>query len=212
MRYDSYRYLYPPRPDMAVAAATLPLLEIEGAWAQAKMNGTCCVIFVPPDGKAFALGRHGPDNRLQWQPGTRWEAFQARFPGEGWYVLVGELLHSKGVGVRDTVYLFDLLVDDGEYLVGQTYRERYLRLRKLCGKPELVSETHGLIREGIWLAFNRTRGFAKWFAEIGAAPGSPMIEGLVFKSPDSKLKLCGRPKANSVGQHKCRRPTANLSF
>ena len=50
------------------------------------------------------MGRHGPDNKIVWQPGQRWQAYQAGLQGQGYYVFVGELLHSKGVGVKDMIY------------------------------------------------------------------------------------------------------------
>jgi hypothetical protein len=220
MRYDTYRYLYPPRPETAAAPSTLQHYEQLGWWAQAKMNGTCTTIYVgSSDGigrASFAMGRHGPDNRLGWQPGPRWLDLQQQLPGTGWYVFVGELLHSKGVGVRDTVYLFDLLVDDGEYLVGVPYRERFERLRRLCHDANSIpsdrQSTHTVVSSGVWLAENHAHSFNDWFASIRDLPGKPPVEGLVFKDPKARLLPCGSASANAKGQHKCRRATDHLSF
>jgi hypothetical protein len=215
MKFSEYRYLYPPRPETAASSPTLHVYEAQGWLAQAKMDGTNCTIYVPPDRKSFAMGRHGPDNRLQWQPGARWDAFQAHLPGKGWYVLVGELLHSKGVGVRDTVYLFDMLVANGEYLIGETYRDRYRRLEQLCRamSGECFFEfTHTVVMPGVWLAVNRARGFPAWFTAIRNMPGKPAIEGLVLRQPDAKLLPCIKASANAKGLHKCRVATKHLSF
>jgi hypothetical protein len=214
MRFTEYRYLFPPRPETAAAPTTLSLYETQGWWVQAKMNGTCCTLYVPPDRNSFAMGRHGPENRLGWQPGARWKALQARLPGEGWYVLVGELLHSKGVGVRDTVYLFDLLVDDGEYLIGAPYRDRHQRLARLCELtgPHQFEPLYTVITPGVWLAVNHEHDFPSWFTAIRNVPGRPPIEGLVLKLPDAKLLPCGLASANSKWQAKCRVATNNLSF
>jgi hypothetical protein len=212
MRYEAYRYLYPPRPETALAPTALPLLEAAGRWAQAKMNGTNCTIYVPPDGKAFAMGRHGPENKIGWQPGQRWSAYQAGLPGQGWRVFVGELLHSKGVGVKDTVYLFDLLVDDGDFLLGASYADRFARLEALCPQAQATDVTHKVVSDGVWLAVNHRHGFCEWFNSIRDMPGKPPIEGLCFKDPDAKLKLCVKPSSNAHGQAKCRRPAANVSF
>lgn len=209
MIYQRYRYLYPPRPEMAVAPNTIPLYEESGWWAQAKMNGTCCIIYVPPDRRSFAMGRHGADNKLTWQPGARWKAFENTLPGQGWFVLVGELLHSKGVTdnngevIRDTVCLHDLLVDDGEYLIGQTYRHRFVRLcLRFGGYPE----------QGVMLAPTFHGGFRDTFQAYHKLPGKPAVEGLVFKNPDAPLALCVNAKANASWQHKCRIATDHLSF
>lgn len=215
MRYDRYRYLYPPRPETAAAPTTLSSYEAQGWWAQAKMNGTNTTLYVPPDRKSFAMGRQGPENRIGWQPGDRWASFQHSLPGAGWYVFVGELLHSKGVGVRDTLYLFDILVDDGEYLVGATYRQRSHRLAALCklfAAEPWVEHTHQVIAPGVWLAASHGHSFAKWFAAIRNLPGKPPVEGLVFKDPRARLLLCGTATANAKWQHKCRRATDHLSF
>jgi hypothetical protein len=214
MKYPTYQYLYPPRPETAVAPNTLKLYEDRGWVAQAKMNGTCCTIYVPSitEGPSFAMGRHGPDNELQWQPGNRWQEFQQHLPGKGWYVFVGELLHSKGVGVRDTIYLHDLLVDDGEYLIGKTYADRYECLSRLCaGGLNMYEDTHTIVFPGVWLAANHDGFFQDWYNEINGMSGNTAIEGLVFKNPTAKLRPC-TARGNANGQYKCRRTTRNLSF
>ena len=108
MKYESFRYLWPPRPETKIAPTDLGVIESMGWWGQAKMNGTCCTIYVDGSGASVAMGRHGPEHKLDWQPGKPWQAFAASLPGKGYYVFVGELLHSKGVGVKDTIVLFDL--------------------------------------------------------------------------------------------------------
>lgn len=215
MRYDTYRYLYPPRPERAGAPSTLHNYEAQGWLAQAKMNGTCCTIYVSPDSDSFAMGRHGPDNKIVWQPGNQWRDFEQHLPGKGWYVFVGELLHSKGVGVRDTIYLFDMLVENGQYLIGSSYHERYRKLENLCKfvpGDKSVEHTHSVVAPGVWLATNHAHSFSKWYNSISNMPGKPPIEGLVFKNPSAKLLPCGTASANSKWQQKCRRATDHLSF
>lgn len=217
MHYPMYRYLYPPRPTTAGAPSTLHNYEASGWLGQAKMNGTCTTLYVRPDQSNFAMGRAGPANKLIWQPGDRWNAFQKRlFPGTGWYVFVGELLHSKGVGVRDTIYLHDLLVENGNYLVGVTYRDRMRLLKWLCDghdhSQREIHHTHTIICPGVWLAHSHLHSFTEWFDSIRNMPGKPPVEGLVFKDPDSKLMPCGSATSNVKGQHKCRVATNHLSF
>jgi len=213
MNYDTYRYLYPPRPETTIAPPDLGVIEGLGSWwGQAKMNGICTTIYVEPDGgRNFAMGRHGPDHKLDWQPGKAWMAF-ADTLSSGWYVFVGELLHSKVKGgPKDTIVLFDLLVEDGEYLIGQTYQERFRRLERLLkffNSEPFCELTHKEFNEGVWLVNNHQRGFKDWFA----APAPDYVEGLVFKDKNAKLLPCGRQTANKGWQVKCRRPTANKSF
>jgi len=219
VNYDAYRYLYPPRPENTIAPTDLGVIESMGWWGQAKFNGTCCTIYVPAwrtregaSGRSTAMGRHGPENRLtDWQPGKAWEAFSSTLSA-GWYVFVGELLHSKVKGgPKGTIVLFDLLVEDGEYLVGERYQERFRRLERLLkfyNSEPFCELTHKEFNEGVWLVNNHGRGFKDWFA----APAPDYVEGLVFKDKNAKLLPCGRQTANKGWQVKCRRPTANKSF
>ena len=217
MKYESFRYLWPPRPETKIAPTDLGVIESMGWWGQAKFNGTCTVIYVPAAKEPFpasrgsvAMGRHGPDHVLDWQPGASWQAFEAALDG-GWHVFVGELLHSKGVGVKDTIVLFDMLVEDGDYLVGKTLYDRFNRLERLLkaynSEPQ-IELTHREYNQGVWLVENRARAFRLWFDTEAPA----MVEGLVFKDKNSKLRLCSRASANAGGQVKCRKPKANVSF
>ena len=212
MNYTEFRYLWPPRPETKIAPTDLGVIEGMGWWGQAKINGTCCTIYVDAStGASVAMGRHGPDHILDWQPGIAWEAFTASLPGKGWYVFVGELLHSKGVGVKNTIVLFDLLVEDGDYLVGKTLYDRFDRLERLLkaynSEPQ-IELTHREYNQYVWLITNRARAFRLWFD----AEAPAMVEGLCLKDKNAKLRLCSKASANAGGQVKCRKPKANVSF
>jgi hypothetical protein len=204
--YAAYRYLWPPRPERAVPPPALDRFAALGWWAQPKLNGTNCLLYVSPDRVTIARGRHGDTPLKSWAPGPRWAAFADRLPGAGWFVLHGELLHTKGSG-RDAVYLHDLLVADGDYLIGTTYRDRYASLRALCGDRLNATPTHYDVLPGVQLAAVYTAQFRDRFDMLPAG-----IEGLVVKNPEAALLPCLRPASNSAWQVKCRRPTANLSF
>jgi hypothetical protein len=208
MIYDSYRYLWPARPERALAPEHLS--ELKGYWAQAKLNGTNTTLYIPPDGKVFARGRHGDEALKTWSPGEQLQAFVEQLPRGDWYVIQAELLHSKGIGVKDTLYLHDILVDFGDYLVGETYRQRYRRLAELCNLvPDYRTyEPWRVAMPGIWLANNHgdlRAAFERWRDD-------PRIEGIVAKNPEAKLMPCGRPTANARWQVKSRYPKANLAF
>lgn len=218
MNYLSWRYLWPPRPETAVAPDMLHHYEEMGWWAQAKMNGTNCTLYVS-DRATVARGRHGPEHQLAaWSPGTRWQAFADTLPTGERYVFCAELIHSKVKGgPRDTLYLHDLLVADGDYLVGRDYRFRYNALRKLCERfadigrivgTETSEHTHTVFGPGIWLA----RNHANSFRDLFDMPASAMVEGLVLKQPDATLALCSSATSNGAWQVKSRRSTAHISF
>ena len=210
MRYADFKYIYPPRPETAVPPSALDELEQRGWWGQPKLNGTNCLLFVAPAqaGKRATLqrGRHGDTPIKSWSPGANWNRFAERLPA-GWCVLHGELLHTKGTG-RDTVYLHDMLVLNGEYLVGTTYRARYEQLQRLCSGA-VPRADHLDVLAGIWLAPIYLAGLRGEWERLRGTPG---VEGLVAKDPAAKLALCCRPSSNSAWQVKSRFPAANVSF
>jgi len=57
MKYNSYRYIYPPRPQNSVPSTDLNYYDNGSFIAQPKLNGSNCVIFT--DGvKVFKMNRH----------------------------------------------------------------------------------------------------------------------------------------------------------
>jgi hypothetical protein len=201
MRYENYRYLWPARPERVIPPSALAQVEAMGWWAQPKLNGANCTLYVSPERTTLQRHRHGDQPLKTWQPGARWDSFVQELPVGGWYVFQSELLHTKGTG-RDTLYLYDLLVTNGDYLVGRTYRDRYHLLLDLCGGT-------GEVTEGVFVSDIYTKDFAGAFATL---QNDHRIEGLVCKNPEASLLLCSRSTSNSSWQVKCRYPKANLSF
>lgn len=211
MRFDQFQYLWPPRPDDAVAPQMIPMLEMMGKVGQVKKNGTCSVIAIGPrraDGtREFrAMNRHAEDHKA-WSPVTEKTQAIRDLPGDGWYVFVAELLHSKVPGIRDINYVFDMLVEDGEYLVGKTFVEREARLQALF--PKAVGETfsHRVIDEYLWIAKLIREDLFDLFHDLTA----PEDEGIVLKDPDIPLKLCTRQTMNNPGMVKIRKPHKNFA-
>lgn len=210
MQYDSFRYLFPPRPERKIAPTDLRQFEKRGWWAQAKFDGTNCTLYVAPNRVTIQRGRHGDEAIKNWEPGERWNAFARSLPGDSWWVFVAELLHTKGTG-RDTVVLHDMLVADGEYLVGHPYQSRHggVRQRLHSYTSSFALDANKTIYgPGLWLANCHAHSFTEWF---DAAPEQG-IEGLVFKNPAAPLMPCVRKSSNAGWQVKCRLPTANKSF
>lgn len=221
MQYQDYEYLWPPRPEKAIPRAMLPIIERKGWVAQAKKNGTCNVIAVSPEKRLICMNRHKETHKL-WTPSeASSRAFRA-LPGRGWYVFVAELLHSKIAaaegGVRDTNFINDILVCDGEYLVGQTFVQRQTLLRDLFLTaipehpwkvgPAGETESHWLIDENTWLAKTKLANFTQFYDSLD----KPEDEGIVMKNPDAILAYCSREKANVDWSIKSRRVHKNFSF
>lgn len=208
MSFDAYQYLWPPRPEQAIPKTLLSYYEKQRWIAQVKKNGTCTVLYVRPDKQVIVKTRHKTDHKL-WTPSEEFCSQFESLPGNGWYVFAGELLHSKTKHIKDTIYLFDLLVDDGIYLVGATLQARLKRLYALFPtRVNTITNSHYIIAPKLWLAATIVKNFSERFAALCM----PEDEGLVVKDPRAKLKLCVKATANAGSQVKCRKPTKNYSF
>jgi len=208
--YNSYRYLYPPRPEIAIEPELLNSL-VGRYWLQAKKDGTNNVMAITPDRQIIAMNRHHQEHKA-WRPtGSTYEAVRHAFvdlPGKGWYYFVAELLHSKGGGFRNINYINDILVADGQYLVGTTFADRQRLLLELF-RPTQLSPTgsHYVLDGHTFLAVNHTDRFHdlfRLFLDAGE-------EGVVLKDPNAKLSWCSSPTANAKWQRKCRRPSKTHS-
>ena len=208
MRYESFAYLFPPRPDQAISPTMLPMVERQGYIAQVKKNGTCNVIAVSPTGEVKCMSRHKEDHKA-WKPDqSKLKAF-SRLAGRGWYVFVAELMHSKVAGIRDINYVHDILVHNGDYLVGKTQGQRQALLREVfptAGLPE--THSHYVYDEYTWIAKEYHEGFFGLYK--GLDDGQD--EGLVMKNPKQPLAFCTREKSNNVGLLKARKTHKNYSF
>lgn len=201
MKYDKLQYLYPPRPEFTITSDILPKIEARKWIAQYKKNGTNCIIFKDPNGKIVYYNRH--KGLQKWDvPSEVNEAFNEILVG-GWFVVVAELLHSKHKFFKNILYIHDILVNDGEYLIGTTYADRYAILSKLF-HSNVEALSHYVITKHIWLAKNHKSNFEGLFKGI---VDPTMDEGLVLKDPNSKLTFCTKVESNSSGQIKCRHRT-----
>lgn len=210
MIYDKLMFLEPPRAETTVPPSLLDSYEAKGWFAQFKKNGTSSVIAIAPDKTLTAWTRHGvPHKAWSFSSGSR-NFFQS-LPGKGWYVICAELMHSKVPGIRDTHYIHDILVDDGDWLLGKTYAQRYdsmLRIfwpladDRMTSNPE---EGYFRLDDHTQMAMNFSTAFRQRFDKM---LNEPQNEGLVLKNPAGKLAI----KDNSSWTIKCRHPNKNLGF
>lgn len=200
MDYLEYQYLYPPRPEQAIPQQMLKMFASRGYSAQVKKNGTCTMIFSLED--VIFKTRHNDDHKA-WS-GDFLKPFFHRFRGS---VFVGELMHSKVSGIRDQLYLFDIIVWEHNHLVNSSFTNRQALLQDLLGTGD---QTWDAVRvhENVSYLQNicSTDIVDSWHKLSGSD------EGLVLKDPNSKLLPCFRQSANSGWQIKCRKPSKNYSF
>lgn len=208
MRYEDFAYLWPPRPEIAVDPSMLHVFQRRGHVAQIKMNGTANVIFVAPDKTVTAMSRHNEDHK-QWNVDPAVMRDFSALPGKGWYVFVAELMHNKVPGIKNVNYVHDILVNDGEYLVGMTQEERQDILHdRLMTDHAVEAQHHYVVSPNLWLPIEYEGDFNNIFSSLKA----PEYEGIVLKDPKQKLAVCSRASSNKAGQVKCRKTHKNFSF
>jgi len=204
-------YLWPPRPRTAIPPKIGWKMLGGPPWvAQLKLNGQRCLIYVGPDGLQMWDRHHKP---IGYDP-PDWlvdEIRSATVGVRGLTVIDGELLHNKDRAIKHTLYWWDLLVHDDQYLVGHTYEDRYNRLLKLVGLEDAPPPDDMVykVSEHIWVAYNIEAG--KW-DEAWKHTTKSWVEGVVFKRLDAKLRPCVTPQANSDWMIRCRKPTKNYMF
>jgi len=153
--------------------------------------------------------RHNDDHKA-WSPQPQHLEFFAGRPD--WNVYVGELLHSKGPSLKNHLYLFDILVSEGEQLIGWTLLERQeiLHQRFPSPKADITGSRAGLGARMICDNISQAELLddpAKAWTTLGT-----LDEGLVFKNLEAKLAACSTSASNSDWQVKIRRPHKNYSF
>ena len=207
--YTEATFLYPPRPVAKIIPGLLGFYENRGYWGQIKKNGTCSILGVGPNGEIYTRTRHGEDHKI-WRPSEEsLQPFKAMANGK-WRVYVVEVMDAKTPLIKDTIYVHDIIVNNGEILEGTTFSERQELLQRIF----LVRPSNGGMgyinyTEKIWLAILIKSGFKAIFDSID----DPKVdEGLVLKDPSGKLKPMWRENANSGWQVKCRKPHKNYGF
>lgn len=201
MDYADYKYLWPPRPDQAIPQGLLTFYEKKKYWAQVKKNGTCTVIFAKGD-KVIFKTRHNDDQKI-WSPTPEHIHF---FQGSrNWEVYVAELLHSKTPHIKNQLYIFDKIVENGIHLVGTTFEERQLNLHAQWDGEDEGDQTR--VHDYVSVANTFSTDFAKMFTTLKRED-----EGLVLKNPTAKLQACMKQTANNAWQVKCRIPHKNYGF
>ena len=209
-RYDSFKYLYPPRPEFILSYDRISFYERMGWFGQYKKNGTCTILALSPSGDFTAMTRHAEAHK-QWEMNASLKkSLRSILPQGEWIVLVSELLHNKTVSIKNTLYIHDILVYNSEYLLGSTLKSRQVILDKILPYHD-EEYSHYVLdpNNKLWRAKNFTKDILKQFQSIT----DPKIdEGIVLKDPTGKLSLCDKPDSNKSWQAKVRYATKNYSF
>lgn len=213
-KYTKFSYLWPPRPSNALPKLFMKRFQKKGWCAQIKLNGTCTIVAVSPEKEVIYMNRYEGEHK-QWKPNTAINEWFENLPGNGWYYFVGELLNNKVADdeYKNIISLFDILVHNGEQLVGKTFNERHQLLNSLSNA---TNETWFARKfsNNVWCIKNVVNWTDVWNKIRGDEPfdGGELFEGLVLKDPSAKLEYCFKSNANQNWQVKIRRPHKNHGF
>ena len=204
--YSKWQFLSPPRPEQVIASATIGFYEAQGWIGQYKKNGTCTLIGVAPDGSIEHLTRHNTPHK-RWALTDKTRKLASFCPKGKWTVFVAELMNEKTPTIKDTLYIFDIVVADSKQLIGTTFIERQSYLTDLFPTPIGETSSHYTMTDNLWLAKPIISDLEATFALIRAQKDLSN-EGLVLKNPSGVLEMM-RPGGNQGWQVKVRVPVPN---
>jgi hypothetical protein len=212
MNYNSFRYIFPPRPKNAIPDSDLNFWDNGSLVAQPKLNGSNCVIFTNGE-KLMIMNRH---SQYMTNVDIQRQEVLDLFKGESgkWMVLNGEYLNkSKQDENRQTfnhkLVIFDILVYNSDYLVGKTFQDRISLLDELYGKNDSEKSYLYSISNNVYRVKSFESGFKSLYDQLTPID---MIEGLVLKRKNARLEIGNTENNNIKSQLKARKATKNYKF
>jgi ATP-dependent DNA ligase len=208
--YEKYIYIYPPRPKNTINPKDLGDIDNGLLLAQLKFNGSNCLVFTNGE-SIHVMNRH---NQSLTGVQIKDEMLKLNtLPGK-WAVLNGEYLNKSkldenGKPFNHKLIIFDVLVWDGEYLIGKTFAERVQLLDDIFGKNPSEKEYLWKISDNIYRAKTYLNDFSDLYDRYHKID---LIEGLVMKRKSAKLEIGNTENNNSKSQVKCRKETKNYKF
>lgn len=211
MKYLKYRYIFPPRPKNAVPKSELFSWDNGSMIAQPKLNGSNATIYT--NGlEVFTMNRHGDrltrveiknEEILSLYKGTGgWSAFNGEYMNKSKYDENKKLFNHKFV-------IFDILINDGDYLISKTVEQRIEILDQMFGQNDSEKNYLYSISENIYRVKSYENNFNMIYDKFVEVD---MLEGLVLKRKNARLETSGSELNNTKWQIKCRKPTLNYKF
>ena len=216
--YNTFNYLYPPRPEHKTPPSELPKFDTGEYIVQPKYNGTCCIVFTNRE-DAYVYNRH----KQELSNCSKDIDFKGLAQSRDWYVYCGEYLNKGKLGEsgekeKGKFIIWDILVYCGEYLVGETLESRLNLLEGVfpCQRGavtenglEMYSHLCNTSLKGIYKAPTYLNNFERIYNDIVK---TDLYEGLVIKKLNSKLEFGFQELNNQNWQIKCRKPTKIYHF
>ncbi len=222
MQYNNFKYLYPPRAEYKIPPSELDNYDNGEYFASPKYNGSACIIATNGT-EIEAWNRHKEKwPLLSAYKGIDFKRLQVTGNGK-WFVYAGEYLNKGQAGEtgekeRNKFVIWDVLVWDGKYLVGETLESRLNLLEATfpCQRSVVTSQGIEMYQhlcctelKGIYKAPTYMGGFTDLYNELIKVP---LYEGIVLKKKDAKLEFGLQELNNNGWQIKCRKPTKIYNF
>jgi len=206
MNYSKYKYFYPPRPKNAIPSEDLDGYDNGMFVGQPKLNGSNVSLF--QNGEINHVMNRHKERMTNFKLTS--EELNEVYRGCGeWSVLNGEYMnkskkdHNNAV-FNDKFVIFDLLVLDGNYLIGHSFQDRIDLMDEVFGTQESEYDYLYKITDNIY----RVKSFDSNFKSLyDLWTPTDMIEGLVLKRKNAKLEMGLTESNNTRSQIKCRKRT-----
>lgn len=212
VRPNPARFIFPPRSATVVPREECEFFAKMGWIAELKVNDSRLGLRLLPNDKVEFWSRHG-DLLKYTPPETLLDQIRElrqklRLEPNEWTLLDGGLLHTKHVSIKNVVALWDVIVLNGEHLLGKTYTERHglltavatdedrvigtCKVGKNITKDIFVTTSYklqpapgGVSLAELWADVDKTN--EPW-TDQKTGEIKPQLEGLVFKQPDWPLE------------------------
>jgi hypothetical protein len=211
MKYLKYRYVFPPRPKNAIPNSELFSYDNGSMTAQPKLNGSNAT-FYTNGVEVFVMNRHG--DRLTRVEIKREEILSLYKGTGGWSVFNGEYMNKSKYDENKNLFnhkfvIFDILINDGDYLIGKTVEQRVDLLDQMFGQNDSEKDYLYSVSENIYRVKSYENNFNMIYDKFVQVD---MLEGLVLKRKNARLETSGSELNNTKMAIKCRKPTLNYKF
>lgn len=209
INYNSFRYIYPPRPEINLPSSELVKYD-NGLWlGQPKLNGSNITVFTNGI-EVYLYNRH---NSSISNIKMKQSEFLSLHRGDGWIVLNGEYMNKSKNNSDNELFnqkfvIFDILVYNGVQTIGKTFGERVKLIDELYPSVDYDNFIKKLT-DNVYVVKSFYTNFTKIYDKIIQ---TDMYEGWVLKKITSKLKNGLSEKNNTDSQMKFRKPTKNYSY
>lgn len=211
MKYNSFKYIYPPRPKNAIPNSELNFYDNNSLLAQPKMNGSNCTIYT--NGKSFYVMNRHKQALTNFKLSK--EEILSMYKGDGeWMVINGEYLNKNkldenGKPFNHKFIIFDIIVIDNNHLIGKTFEDRVIILDELYGKNKSEKSYLYSVSENVYRVKTYYNDFSNLYNDLTRID---VVEGLVLKRKNARLEIGLTENNNSRSQVKARKKTKNYSY